>query len=61
MVGNGQVKPEQEQHAAYERLGLAQREVEHEPQGQHELNGRARVHGLPAGYAPPRCTPSRGP
>ena len=37
MVRHRQSRPEQAQHAAAERLGLAQGQVEHEAQGQHEL------------------------
>jgi hypothetical protein len=59
MVGNSQPEPEQLQQAAGERLGLTKREVEDEPQGQHQLDRQVRVERLPTGCRPTRGPPSR--
>jgi hypothetical protein len=49
---------EQPEHAGGEALGLAQGEVEDEPQRQHQLDGHVRVPGLAAGRGPARGLPS---
>ena len=59
MVRNGQRQPEQAQRAAAERLGLAQGQVEHEPQRQHEFDGQLGIPRLPAGTAPLGRRPAR--
>ena len=59
VVRHGQPKAEQAQHAPGERLGLAKRKMEDEPQGQHQLDRQVRVERLPAGRCPPRGPPSR--
>ena len=59
VVRHGQNQPEQAQHAAAERLGLAQGQVEHEPQGQHELDRQVGIQRLPSKAAPLRCRPAR--
>jgi hypothetical protein len=58
VVGDAQLLPEQPEHARGEALGLAQGEVEDEPQHQHQLNRRVRVPGLAARCGPPRRLPS---
>ncbi len=50
VIGNGQLEAEQAQHAAAERLGLAQ--------GQHQLDRKIGVAGLPARCRPARCLPA---
>jgi hypothetical protein len=53
-----QLEAEQAQHAGHERRGLAQGEVEHEAQAQHQLDRQVRVDGLTARRAPSRRVPS---
>src|SRR3712207_7033428 len=61
VVGDAQLLPEQPKYARGEALGLAQGEVEDEPQHQHQLDRRIRVPGLAAGRAPPwRLPPGDG-
>ena len=57
MVGHGQIEPEQAQHAAAERLGLAQGEAEDEPQDERQFDRQVRVARLPARRGPTRCLP----
>jgi len=54
VVGNGQPEAQQAQYAPGERLSLAKRKVEGEPQGQHQLDRQVRVERLPAGRCPTR-------
>jgi len=58
VVGHRQLEPKQAKHAAAERLGLAQGQVEDEPQGQHEFDREVGVAGLPARRGPARCLPA---
>jgi len=58
VIRDGQLKAEQGEHAAAERLGLSQGQVEDEPQGQHQLDRQVGVAGLPARCAPARCLPA---
>ena len=58
VVGDGQRSSKQAQHAAAERLGLPQGQVEHEPQGKHEFDGQLAIQRLPAETAPFRCRPA---
>jgi hypothetical protein len=57
VVGNGQPEAEQAQHAPGERLGLAKRKMEDEPQGQYQLDREVRVERLPAGRRSTRGLP----
>ena len=59
MVGHGEVKAKQPQHAAGERLDPAEGEVENEPQRQHQPDRNVRVERLPTGRGPLRRSPSR--
>jgi hypothetical protein len=56
--GNREIKPKQAEHAAGEPFGLAQGQVEDEPQDQHQLDRQVRVAGLSARRGPSRCMPS---
>jgi hypothetical protein len=58
VIRNSQLEAEQTQHAAAERLGLAQGQVEDEPQGQHQLDRQVGVAGLSARCGPARCLPA---
>ena len=57
VVRHSQIEPEQAQHAAAERLGLAQGEVEDEPQRQHQFDRKIGV-SWPARRRPARCLPA---
>ncbi len=57
-VGHSQIGPEQGEYAATERLGLAQGQVEDEPQGQHQLDRRVGVSRLPTRRGPARGLPA---
>ena len=57
MVGDGEIEPEKPQHAADEPLGLSQREMEDEPEHEHELDREIRVAPLPARRGPARRLP----
>ena len=54
VIGHGQRKPEQAQHAGRERFSLTQGEAEHEAQRQHQLDRQIRVDRLPIWDGPPR-------
>lgn len=58
VIGNGEIEPEQPQHAADEALGLAQGQMEDEPQHQHELDRQIRIAPLPARRGSPGRLPS---
>ena len=58
VVGHSQIEPEQAQHAAAERLGLAQGQVEDEAQDQHQLDRQVGVAGLSARRGPARGLPA---
>src|SRR5215211_78970 len=57
VVRNREIKTEQAQHAAGEALGLAQAQMEDEPQDEHQLDRQVRVAGLPAWCGPPWSLP----
>src|SRR5215212_5146866 len=57
VIGNGEIKTEEAQHAACEALGLVQRQVEDEPQGQHQLDRQVRIASLTAWCGPPWSLP----
>src|ERR1700760_2775767 len=59
MVRHGQLEPEQLQYASGKRLRLAQREMEHEPERQHQFDSRISIQGLVARRAALRCGPVR--
>ncbi len=46
VIRHGQLDPEQAQHAAAERLGLPRGNVEHQPQGEHQLDRHVGVERL---------------
>jgi hypothetical protein len=52
VIRHGQPEAQQAQHAAGERLGLAKRKMEDEPQGQHHLDRQVRVERLSARRCP---------
>ena len=54
-----QLQPEQRQHAAGERFGLTQVQVEHQAQGQHQLDCEIGVAVLTTGRGAPGCCPAR--
>lgn len=54
VVRDAELEPEQPEHAADKTLGLAQGEMEHQPQGQHQLDRQVRVTGL-AAWCRPSC------
>jgi hypothetical protein len=58
VVGNREIEPKQAQHAGDEPFGLAQGQVEDEPQDQHQLDCQVRIERLTARRGPSRCMPS---
>ena len=58
MIRDGQLEAEQAQHAAAERFGLAQGQVEDEPQDQHQLDCQVGVAWLSARRSPARRLPA---
>src|SRR4051794_39392474 len=52
MVRHAQLKPEQLQHAPGKRLRLAQREMEHEAEREHEVDSQVGIQGLATWSAP---------
>jgi hypothetical protein len=57
----GELRAQQPEHAAGERLRLAQGEMEHEPHRQHQPDRHVRVERPSARRGPPRRPPSRRP
>src|SRR4051812_41970187 len=57
VVRNRKIEPKQAQHAAGEALGLAQAQMEDEPQDEHQLDGQVRIERLSARCGPPWSLP----
>ena len=58
MVRNLEIKAKQAQHTGNEPFGLAQGQVEDEPQDQHQLDCQVRVAGLSTRRGSSGCVPS---
>jgi hypothetical protein len=57
VVRRGEVEPDEAKQRTDEALGLAEREVEHEPQRERRLNGEVGVSALAATPAVRRRSP----
>ena len=58
MIRHAELEPEEPKHAADKALCLAQRELEDQPQHQHQLDRQIRVAGLAAWCRPPCRLPA---